>query len=232
MHNCAKPKFCKGNISALVKYQIKSLGLKHFEIKTFQISKRSDGNFVKANFDILKLRKKYAFLKEHKDESINVFQYKYPLGFFAGCCSFSFRVTFKEYKSGLKAAKFSLLLNQFRLNLDLFIGLVTEILVNNFPLEFYDDFFINHINDFDLKYHFLVVLRTGVKKRRFTKFYIIPKGLFIIHLREYLWLSLYLDFFFFNSLSVYYKKFKYNMGLTLLLIIHYVYKLIHSNSLR
>ena len=78
--------------------------------------------------------------------------------------SFYFRVTFKEYKLGLKPAKFSLLLNQFVLNLELFINLIKEILNNNNSLDFYEEFFGEMLNELDLTFHFLIVLRP---KRKF-----------------------------------------------------------------
>lgn len=121
----------------LVKYKV--LNLKQRVIFTLNpklvSSKRTNKCFI-----FVKKAKHIDFLTETSDELFNRFEYNFPLGFFAGCINFSFRITFKEYKIGLKAAKFSLLLNQFKLNINLFIELITEVLTNNFPLEFFEDF--------------------------------------------------------------------------------------------
>jgi len=74
-----------------------------------------------SDFSRTKPRPDVELLKKEENELFDAFDFKYPLGFFAGCNSFVFRVTFKEYKAGLKAAKYSLLLNQFNLNLEKFI---------------------------------------------------------------------------------------------------------------
>ena len=217
--------------NVLAKYKAIILSKKHFEIKTFKAFKTKFKN--NCSFKIQKKRQDYYLLKKKVNEPFDIFDYKYPLGLFAGCYSFSFRVTFKEYKIGLKPAKFSLLLNQFAVNLELFIELIKELLINNFPLEFYEEIFGTYLNDIDLKMHFLVVLRPKRRKFLKSKFYIIPRGCFLTHLREQLWFGLFIDFFFSFIVSSYYKKLnkKKFLGIIFLLIIYYVYKLIHLNIL-
>ena len=196
-------------------------------IKTFTSSKSFNNNLVNCDFFIIKKRPDYDLLKKEEKEPFDFFSFKYLFGFFSGCTHFSFRVTFKEYKVGLKPAKFSLLLNQFCLKLERFIDLVQEILINNFPLSFYEDFFGNLMADIDFKIHFLVILRTKGKKTTTTKFFIVPKGCFINHLREQIWLTLFSDPLFLFSLSNYYKGLTKSLSLVFLLVIFYVYKLIH-----
>merc|ERR1711959_70371 len=124
-----------------------------------------------------------------------------------------------------KAAKYSLLLNQFKLNINLFIDLITEILVNNFPMGFYEEFVGSDLlNDWDLKIHFLVVMRS---KALASKFFIILKGGFFTHLREQIWFTLFSDFVFIFCVSSYYKRLRTPFFLMFLLIVYYVYKLIH-----
>lgn len=213
--------------NVLAKYKIIILSKKHFEIKTIQALRAKIKN--NYNFEIQKKRPDYYLLKKTANASFDIFDYKYPLGLFAGCYSFSFRVTFKEYKIGLKPAKFSLLLNKFFVNLELFIDLIKELLINNFPLEFYEEIFGNYLNDIDFKIHFLVVLRPKRRKKLKSKFYIIPRGCFLTHLREQLWFSLFMDFFFSFFVFSYYKNLRTKdfFGIIFLLIIYYVYKLIH-----
>lgn len=170
-------------------------------------------------------------LKKEEKEAFNIYNFSYPLGFFAGCNHFTFRVTFKEYKAGLKAAKFSLLLNQFNLNLDKFILLIQEILVNNYPLNFYENFFKENLSEIDFKIHFLVVLRTRGITTTTTKFFIIPKGCFLSHIKELLWPVLFSDPLFLYSILTYYKGFKNYLGIIFILILFYLYKLIHHNCL-
>ena len=174
------------------------------------------------NFDKLK------DIKSKLIDNFNVYDYKYSLGFFSGCHKFNFRITFKEYKVGLKPAKFSLLLNQFRLDLDLFITLIQEILVNNFAIEFYEDLFKDYFNDLDFKIHFLVVLRRKHLTQTGTKFFIIPTGCFLIYLRKQLWYTIFLDFVFLYSCHRLYKGFKKYIGVFFLLVLFYIYKLIHQ----
>lgn len=182
---------------------------------------------IDSLFQIQKKRETYDYLKQTQHQPFNIFFYKYPLGLFSGCYHFNFRITFKEYKVGLKPAKFSLLLNQFVLNLELFINLIKEILDNNHPLIFYENFFEDMLNEIDLKFHFLVILRPKRKKGLNTKFYIIPRGIFYIHLREQIWLALFSDWFFTFMMMSYYKNFKKYLGLIFFLLIYYVSKLIH-----
>jgi len=177
-------------------------------------------------FTFVKKAKHIDVLTKASGEPFNIFEYNFPLGFFAGCVKFSFRVTFKEYKVGLKAAKYSLLLNQFKLNINLFIDLITEILVNNFPLSFYEEFVGSDLlNDWDLKIHFLVVMRS---KALASKFFIILKGGFFTHLREQIWFTLFSDFVFIFCVSSYYKRLRTPFFLMFLLIVYYVYKLINK----
>jgi hypothetical protein len=185
-------------------------------------------NLPSSSFVLKKKRPNIATLKKEENEPFNYFSYKYPLGFAAGCNRFSFRITFKEYKAGLKPAKFSLLLNQFNLNLETFFFLINEVLINNLPLTFFENFFFDYLNDIDFKIHFLVVLRTRSKTVTTTKFLIIPKGLFFSHLKEILWPTLYIDSLFFFSILTYFKKFFFKVGLIFILILYYLYKLIHN----
>ena len=196
------------NLALFSKYSALTLGKKYTEIKTFQLGECVKNNSVNFDFFLIKKRPDYDSLKKEENETFDSFNFKYLFGFFGGCTHFSFRVTFKEYKVGLKPAKFSLLLNQFCLNLELFINLVQEILVNNFPLNFYETFFQDYINDFDLKIHFLVILRTQDRNNTTTKFFLVPKGCFIGHLRDQLWLTIFSDPLFLYSISTYYKGFK------------------------
>lgn len=147
--------------------------------KKFSFSQNLENKKISSFFQIQKKREDYDYLKKTQHEPFNPFHFKYPLGLFSGCRHFSFRINFKEYKIGLKPAKFSLLLNQFVLNLELFIDLIKEILNNNYPLQAYEDYFGEFLNDIDLKIHFLVVLRPKRKKGLNTKFYIIPQAVSI-----------------------------------------------------
>ncbi len=192
-----------------------------------------DNSFVDKHVNLDTVTKKerpdFEVLKEVKDVSdIDVYNYKYPLGFFAGCNSFSFRITLKEYRMGLKASKFSLLLNQFNLNLERFIFIIEELLNNAFSLEFFDRLFGSLINDIDLKIHFLIVLSKRDKYNTSSKFSIIPKGCYIIHLRRILWSTIFSDYMYTNLISRCYKGFKRHIGLLFLLNIFYIYKLLHS----
>lgn len=226
-----KKGFNNKNNLPLLKYNLLNLKKKSFEIKSFNSDKNIGftKNLVSFSYERIKKRPDADVLKQQEKENFNVFDFKYPLGFFAGCTKFTFRVTFKEYKQGLKAAKFSLLLNQFCLNLERFIDLIQEVLVNNFPLNFYEDFFSDSLSDIDFKIHFLVVLRTQGTNTTTTKFFIIPKGCFISHFREQLWLAVFADVLFFYSIYSYYKGFKNYLGIIFLLILFYVYKFLHNN---
>jgi len=218
-------------INVKAKYKLISFEKKSVEIQTFNSLVNLEKNLVSFVFFIKKKRPDYDILKKEEGKLFDIFDFDYALGFFSGCSHFSFRVTFKEYKSGLKAAKFSLLLNQFCLKLERFIEIVNEILINNFCIDFYEDFFGDYLVDFDLKIHFLVILRTYSKVNTTTKFFIVPKGCFLGHLREYIWFSLFTDSLFLYTVSTYYKGFKRYLGVIFLLLIFYVYKLIHFNYL-
>jgi hypothetical protein len=217
--------------SLLAKYNLVGLKKRINEIKSIPVSNLDETINLISDFSRTKPRPDIELLKKEENEIFDAFDFKYPLGYFAGCNSFVFRVTFKEYKSGLKAAKYSLLLNQFNLNLEKFINLVQEVLVNNFPLNFYEQFFGEDINDIDFKIHFLVVLRTKGVNITTTKFFVIPKGCFISHLKEILWPTLFMDSLFFYSVLTYYKGFKSYVGLIFVLLLFYLYKLLHHNFL-
>lgn len=221
------------NINGLSKCNLIFLKKQNLDIETFNLIKNLKTNKIDILFSF-KSKKKRPNLEQLKilesknfSKDFNIFNFKSPLGLFSGCNSFTFRITFKEYKLGLKPAKFSLLLNQFNLNLERFIDLINEILINNYPLSFYEDFFINNLNDLDFKIHFFVILRTRDKYNKSSKFFIIPKGCFYIHLREQLWLTIFSDYFFIYSLVTYYNGTKLFFGLILILILYYIYKLIN-----
>ena len=213
----------------IAKYNLVGLKKKYFEIESFFVKKND--SISNIDFNRKKKRPDLDLLKKEEKELFNPFEFRYPIGYFSGCNSFSFRITFKEYKAGLKAAKFSLLLNQFNLNLEKFINLIQEVLVNNFPLNFYDNFFKEEVGDIDFKIHFLVVLSTRGVNTTTTKFFIIPKGCFFSHIKELLWPSLFIDPLFLYSILNYYKGFKNYLGLVFVLILFYIYKLLHQNCL-
>lgn len=215
--------------SKLAKYNIVCLKKSFNIIETFYLLKKKKKDiFVTFDFNRKKKRPELELLKQEEKESFNIFNFSYPLGYLSGCNNFIFRVTFKEYKIGLKAAKFSLLLNQFNLNLEKFILLVQEILINNFPLNFYENFFQENLNDIDFKIHFLVILRTRGVNSTTTKFFIVPKGCFFSHLKEILWPTLFLDSLFLYSILTYYKGLKKHLGLVFVLILFYLYRLLHN----
>lgn len=207
---------------------------KNLDIKTFNLIKKVKIYSFESSFSFKSKKKrpnleKLRYLEgKKKGKDFDIFNFKSPLGLFSGCNTFTFRVTFKEYKLGLKPAKFSLLLNQFNLNLDRFIDLINEILVNNYPLNFYEDFFGTTLNDLDFKIHFFIILRTRDKYNRSSKFFVVPKGCFLIHLREQLWLTLFSDYFFIYSLVTYYNGVNLFFGLILILVLYYIYKIIHT----
>lgn len=215
----------------LAKYNLVGLKKKINEIKSKTVINLDNNTDLISDFSRTKQRPDIDLLKKEENEVFDAFDFKYPLGFFAGCNSFVFRVTFKEYKAGLKAAKYSLLLNQFNLNLEKFINLVQEVLVNNFPLNFYEQFFGEDINDIDFKIHFLVVLRTKGINITTTKFFVVPKGCFVSHLKEILWPTLFMDSLFLYSILTYYKGFKSYIGLIFILLLFYLYKLLHQSFL-
>ena len=223
-----------------LKSKVFKLKEKSSKINSYHKDSKSLKELVNFNFEIKKKRPKAKYLKkeegapetEKEKEKFDIYYYKYPLGFFAGCNSFTFRITFKEYKMGLKPAKFSLLLNQFNLNLDIFISLVEEIMVNNFPLEFYETFFGTDLNDLDLKFHFLVMLRTRDKHNIASKFYLIPKGCFLSHLKNQVWWVLLTDSLFIKILSLYHKEGDLKISVIFLLILYYIYKLIHHRYIK
>lgn len=218
--------FFSCNNNYLAKYNLVGLKKKTLETNiSLDINRKIS---PQASFILKKKRPDISILKKEENEPFNFFSYKYPLGYVAGCNRFSFRVTFKEYKAGLKPAKFSLLLNQFNLNIDLFFVLINEILANNFPLNFFEKFFSDFLTDIDFKLHFLVILRARSTTITTTKFLIIPKGCFFSHLKEVLWPTLLIDSLFFFSIVTYFKNFQVNFGVIFLLILYYLYKLLHN----
>ena len=82
------------------------------------------------------------------------------------------------------------------------------------------ELFICVISSFeiDFKIHFLVVLRTKGVNITTTKFFVVPKGCFISHLKEILWPTLFMDSLFLYSILTYYKGFKSYIGLIFILI--------------
>lgn len=211
----------------IINFRVLRLKNQSNQIKTFKSPKIANPEEYDPTFLCVRKRPGKELILLDEKEDFEVFKFKYLLGFFAGCNSFVFRVNFKEYKMGLKPAKFSLLLNQFHVNLDRFISIVNEILVNNFPLNFYENFLKDDLNEIDFKIHFLVFLRSRNKYNVTSKFYIIPRGCFVSHLREQLWTTLFTDPLFIYSLSTYYKGLKSYLGVVFLLILYYIYKLLH-----
>lgn len=132
----------------------------------------------------------------------------------------------KEYKLGLSASKFSLLLNQFFINANNFISTINEILLNNYPINYFELIFEN-LDDINLKFHFnSIALKLGSQLNTTTKFLIFPKGFFFSHFRSNLWLNIcdkYLYIFFVTNKLI--KNFNY--GLTLILIVYYLNKLLN-----
>ena len=148
-------------------------------------------------------KKKYIKIEEEEEVYLfDKYRYCHPLGFFAGRKHFSFRVNLKEYQAGLKPAKFSLLLNQFKINIDFFIEMITKILDDNFITDFYKDFFKEDYTEVDFKIHFLVIIYTKARKNTISRFYIIPKGIIFVHLRKLLWDVLFTDIFFFRCIKI------------------------------
>jgi hypothetical protein len=98
-------------------------------------------------------------------EDYNFYDCNYYFGLFSGCHKFYFKILFKDYLSGLKPAKFSLALNQMGIKPDNFIELINlfldEIISIDFFLNFLtdDEFNDDSINLFNLKLHFLVLLK-------------------------------------------------------------------------
>lgn len=185
--------------------------------------------------------------KIEEDEEVYFFdkyRYGHPLGFFAGRKHFSFRVNFKDYKLGLRPAKYSLQLNPFKININLFIAMIVNILDDNFVDDFYDEFFKeeepepeekSEDDDYeteteekpeekakmDFKFHFLIIIYTKARKNTISRFYIIPNGTFFTHLRCFLWDVLFTDMFYFHLIRSYHKK-VLPTGLIHILISYYI----------
>src|SRR3990167_3792647 len=98
-------------------------------------------------------------------EEYNFYDCNYYFGLFSGCHKFYFKILFKDYLTGLKPAKFSLALNQMGIKPDNFIELINlfldEIISVDFFLNFLteEEFNDDPINLFNLKLHFLVLLK-------------------------------------------------------------------------
>lgn len=168
-------------------------------------------------------------------EDYNFYNCNYYFGLFSGCHKFYFKILFKDYLSGLKPAKFSLALNQMGIKPDNFIELINlfldEIISVDFFLNFLteDEFNDDAINLFNLKLHFLVLLKK--KKRAGTKYFIIFKGFFLFQLQTLLYYYFLSDLIFFlifdNLYEFVTKKRKLNLSVLLQLLIFYIYKLLN-----
>lgn len=110
-------------------------------------------------------------------EDYNFYNCNYYFGLFSGCHKFYFKILFKDYLSGLKPAKFSLALNQMGIKPDNFIELINlfldEIISVDFFLNFLteEEFNDDSINLFNLKLHFLVLLKKKKKSRNKIFYY-------------------------------------------------------------
>ncbi len=110
-------------------------------------------------------------------EDYNFYDCNYYFGLFSGCHKFYFKILFKDYLSGLKPAKFSLALNQMGIKPDNFIELINlfldEIISVDFFLNFLteEEFNDDSINLFNLKLHFLVLLKKKKKSRNKIFYY-------------------------------------------------------------
>jgi hypothetical protein len=168
-------------------------------------------------------------------EEYNFYDCNYYFGLFSGCHKFYFKILFKDYLSGLKPAKFSLALNQMGIKPDNFIELINlfldEIISVDFFLNFLteEEFNDDSINLFNLKLHFLVLLKK--KKRAGTKYFIIFKGFFLFQLQTLLYYYFLSDLIFFlifdNLYEFLTKKRKLKLSVLLNLIIFYIYKLLN-----
>ena len=168
-------------------------------------------------------------------ENYNFYDCNYYFGLFSGCHKFYFKILFKDYLSGLKPAKFSLALNQMGIKPDNFIELINlfldEIISVDFFLNFLTDeeFNDDSINLFNLKLHFLVLLKK--KKRAGTKYFIIFKGFFLFQLQTLLYYYFLSDLIFFlifdNLYEFVTKKRKLKLSVLLNLLIFYIYKILN-----
>lgn len=168
-------------------------------------------------------------------EDYNFYNCNYYFGLFSGCHKFYFKILFKDYLSGLKPAKFSLALNQMGIKPDNFIELINlfldEIISVDFFLNFLteEEFNDDAINLFNLKLHFLVLLKK--KKRAGTKYFIIFKGFFLFQLQTLLYYYFLSDLIFFlifdNLYEFLTKKRKLKLSVLLNLVIFYIYKLLN-----
>ena len=168
-------------------------------------------------------------------EDYNFYNCNYYFGLFSGCHKFYFKILFKDYLSGLKPAKFSLALNQMGIKPDNFIELINlfldEIISVDFFLNFLteEEFNDDAINLFNLKLHFLVLLKK--KKRAGTKYFIMFHGLFLFPLQTLLYYYFLSDLIFFlifdNLYEFLTKKRKLKLSVLLNLLIFYIYKLLN-----
>lgn len=168
-------------------------------------------------------------------EEYNFYDCNYYFGLFSGCHKFYFKILFKDYLTGLKPAKFSLALNQMGIKPDNFIELINlfldEIISVDFFLNFLseDEFNDDSISLFNLKLHFLVLLKK--KKRAGTKYFIIFKGFFLFQLQTLLYYYFLSDLVFFlifdNLYDFISKKRKLKLSVLLNLLVFYIYKLLN-----
>ena len=84
------------------------------------------------------------------------------------------RINLKDYKQGLNASKFSLLLNQFFINTTNFVFIINEILLNNYPINFLN--LLDNNNDYNFKLQFkIVITKKGSNLSTTSHFLILPK---------------------------------------------------------
>lgn len=190
-------------------------------------------------YDILFLKNSYFnFFKKlviTNIEEYNFYDCNYYFGLFSGCHKFYFKLLFKDYLMGLKPAKFSLALNQMGIKPDNFIELINLFLDDLINIDFFlnflteDEFNDDCINLFNLKLHFLVLLKQ--KKRAGTKYFIIFKGFFLFQLQTllyYYFLSDLVMFLIFDNLyEVFTKNRRIKLSVLLQLLIFYIYKLLN-----
>lgn len=228
--------------------------LQNYNINSFILTNKLALNFNKFNIQLYGLNSEYlksknisiipiknSYFNYFKKivitniEDYNFYDCNYYFGLFSGCHKFYFKILFKDYLSGLKPAKFSLSLNQMGIKPDNFIELINlfldEIISIDFFLNFLteDEFNDDSANLFNLKLHFLVLLKQ--KKRAGTKYFIIFKGFFLFQLQTLLYYYFLSDLIFFlvfdNLYEFLTKKKKLKLSILLQLIIFYIYKLLN-----
>lgn len=168
-------------------------------------------------------------------EEYNFYDCNFYFGLFNGCHKFYFKILFKDYLIGLKPAKFSLTLNQMGIKPDNFIELINlfldEIISVDFFLNFLTESEFNDesINLFNLKLHFLVLLKK--KKRAGTKYFIIFKGFYLFQLQTLLYYYFLSDLIFYMIFENLYefvsKNKKLKLSILLQLLIFYIWKILN-----